>query len=312
MGVWVNRDGGRSFALTALPTNTAGRNDEPYVETFGGRIAAVWNSENATGGTDTLFSRSGDGGKTFSAPVTLNPRGVTAAEPLLAVSPNNGALYVISRDTQPPKGLNHTIGHYMRSPNFGLTWPVSGYVGATPQDRHFSISAVDPAVYITFIQNNAIDDSWSTELAVSSDAGRSFAPPIVLHRTGIVGPIDGETHAPRLWARGTAMQLLYDLNGQMAIASSSNSGRTLGASIRLGPGVSGLVAENMALWLGNDRSIQSSDCASDGLDSGFSTAMARPPKSVCPTGSIMTGVGLPSARHTDFDRRQSDKRRGGR
>jgi hypothetical protein len=260
MAVEVSNDYGETF--TAQPLPSIGTDpQEGYIEASGRDIAVVWNDRDPADDNlpKIIFSRSSDGGRTFTAPIILTPAGFQWVEPQMTVSPVTNALYMVWRGTGPTP--QSTVAYYDKSDDFGATWQTPTLVDPDfTRERQVAVAAVDPNVYIAFLTEDPTNKGWSTQLRVSHDAAKTFGAGYSFGSTGLKGMLRTEEHAPRLWADGRFLSLVYDVGGGLFLSSSDTSGKTLGAAIALGGGFSALVARNTALWRGDDGSAQFALC----------------------------------------------------
>ncbi|MGH7060978.1 MAG: sialidase family protein, partial [Stellaceae bacterium] len=205
--------------------------------------------------TKIILSTSADAGETFSAPQNLTADGVDAREPVLAVSPNTGSLYMVWRAHGTPYGA--TVGFLSKSTDFGATWSTPRLVApGVTRGRQFSVAAVDPNVYVTYMRHNQANDYWRPQVLVSHNGAMSFGATISLGNSGLTGMLKTEEHAPRLWANDTRLRVVYDVRGKLFMSASVNSGASFGPRIALGRGASALVTQNTALWLADNGSVR--------------------------------------------------------
>ncbi len=149
--------------------------------------------------TNLFFARSTDGGKTYSAPVAVNPTpgevwGFTVSKPRIEVG-HNGTIHVFypANDVSPTNGKPYAVARYTRSTDGGRSFepPKRLNTMATSDASHlvhgglthgsvFGTLAVDAAgsVYAMWIDTRDMakeGDSGKVFMAISRDDGRSFA-----------------------------------------------------------------------------------------------------------------------------------------
>src|SRR3989441_1274743 len=142
-----------------------------------GSINIVW-LDNTPGNYDVFFSRSSDGGATFSTPIALSTR--PSGGPQVAVD-SAGNINVAWRD-----GYNNFDVAFSRSSDGGATF-------TTPQVISYVMEA-DPELYMALDSHGNIYVVWDTQpygniyLSHSSDGGATFTYTTITNNTGPVGP----------------------------------------------------------------------------------------------------------------------------
>src|SRR2546425_1272466 len=146
-----------------------------------GSINIVW-LDNTPGNYDVFFSRSSDGGATFSTPIALSTR--PSGGPQVAVD-SAGNINVAWRD-----GYNNFDVAFSRSSDGGATF-------TTPQVISYVMEA-DPELYMALDSHGNIYVVWDTQpygniyLSHSSDGGATFTYTTITNNTGPVGPRDAQ------------------------------------------------------------------------------------------------------------------------
>jgi hypothetical protein len=213
-----SRDGGRSWAVPATLAEIGPGREQPAITgspTRSGRAYAVW-ADFAT--TDLKFSRTSDGGSTWSAPVVIHQAGPAAIDlvPRLLVLPDQTLLTVFARGD-----LENGVGELWaaRSRDDGRTWRPAVRFSTTPfgsfpddmgielpQPQYPSAAvARDGTVYVT-VEANATTRSGVIALARSRDGGRTW-------RTATLPGVRGYAFEPAIAvdADGTVGVTWYDL-----------------------------------------------------------------------------------------------------
>jgi len=239
---------GKTFTnvnLASLPTA-----EEVWIEAMGKNIAVVWTGTGRDGYAKNLVSFSKDAGKTFAPAKNLTPNGISAIEPQMAISEKLGRIYMVWREENTSFGTS--VGFFSKTDDFGETWSTPRVFN--PKDdrsRQFAVAASGNYVYVTYMDYGPSRD-WSTRLKISNDGGDSFGPHMLIGLSGIRGNLGNEAHAPRLWAAGNLMRIIYDQQGWVTIRSSDNNGKDLSSPTKLGGGDQMLLYRNTALWLDDD------------------------------------------------------------
>jgi hypothetical protein len=212
-----SRDGGRSWPAPATVAPRLAGNETPAITaspTLDGHAYMVWaNFTQELPRTNTLeFSRTTDGGTTWSPPILIDQPGPFASDqaPRLLVLPDGTLLTLFARiDLEAGFGAHYAA----RSLDEGRTWlppvelgphlPLTEFVhpefGHLPQP-HFPSAAVAPdgTAYVAF-ENNSSETSGGIGVAKSRDggltwssstlevSGYAFEPAIAVNKHGIVG-----------------------------------------------------------------------------------------------------------------------------
>jgi hypothetical protein len=113
-----SEDGGKNWSTPIQITEAIGNNCHPclHVEKSGA-LDVVWNS--GEGEPDIYFSRSTDGGKSWSMPVDVSSTPGASSEAALAAS-SDGTLHLVWCDTS--KGIKNNDIYYSFSKDSGKTW----------------------------------------------------------------------------------------------------------------------------------------------------------------------------------------------
>ena len=168
-------DAGNTFGAFTNISNDAGESGTPRMVVVGKDIDIAW-MDNAPGNFDIMFSKSTDGGSTFSKPLDISKSKKDAGYPELAVSENN--VYVTWTNTM--EGNNYDIlfskssdgGHTFTDPinisnNAGASgWPQIGVAGD---------------VYVSWVDDTP--GNFDIYIAKSIDGGKSFETPVNISNT---------------------------------------------------------------------------------------------------------------------------------
>lgn len=168
-------DTGNTFGAFTNVSNDSGESGTPRMISVGKDIDIVW-MDNAPGNYDIMFSKSSDGGSTFSKPLDISKSKKDAGYPELAVSGNN--VYVTWTNTM--EGNNYDI-LLSKSSDGGQTFAdpinISNNAGASGWPQ----IAVAGDVYVSWVDNTpGIFDIY---IAKSIDNGKSFETPVNISNT---------------------------------------------------------------------------------------------------------------------------------
>ena len=153
---------------------------DPQLATDANNIYIVW-SDDGLGNADILFTKSTDGGKTFSKPVNLSNSIGTSAAPVLNLNGNN--VYVAWHDDT---YKNFEI-YFTKSTDGGKTFskPVKlsqDFVNnSTKIDSEFPSIASSPSALYTVWQENSTG-FFDILLRKSTDGGKTFSKPVNLSK----------------------------------------------------------------------------------------------------------------------------------
>jgi hypothetical protein len=215
-----SRDGGRTWRAAVTVAPPLGGNEQPAVTGSPARAGraylafANFLSPDTLPRTNTLeFSRTADGGATWSSPVLIDQPGQFAIDfaPKVVVLKDGTLLAVFGR-----ADIEHMLGqiYAARSADEGRTWQLPVLVGSRPihpeitdetgahlPDSAFPSAAVAPdgSVYVAF-EDNTSASSGTIGVARSRDGGRTwtsarlpgvsafaFQPSIAVDSHGIIG-----------------------------------------------------------------------------------------------------------------------------
>ena len=176
----VSTDGGATWLAAATRLDPGGVNaadsDDPTVLYAGGNFYAVWQDEVA-GAADVLFSRSVDGGFTWSAAAQVNSGAPGSAETRRArmvVTPL-GVLYVVYEDDRNDLGGDRDI-YFSRSSDGGSSWLASDVLvsaNALADTSEARLCENGLNVYLGFLdKRTGVEKAYFTR---SSNAGTTWS-----------------------------------------------------------------------------------------------------------------------------------------
>ena len=163
-------DGGLTFSEP--PQNiseSTGVSFNPHISSDGDNVYVVWQDNTPGGGADIFFSRSTDGGLTFSEPPeNLSENTGFSSQPQISVEGNN--VYVVWVDSSPG---NSDI-FFVRSTDGGLTFsePPENISESTGNSLRPQISSDGDNVYVVWQSVN--EDIFFSR---STDGGLTFSEP---------------------------------------------------------------------------------------------------------------------------------------
>jgi hypothetical protein len=193
VAVSKSTDGGATFPVASTASNNAeSTNDGPMIvvdttaSSFSGNVYASW----ATGGTDGRFSRSTDGGASFSAPIALPTHGMPAVGP-------NGEVYVLggmslAKSTDGGRSFGPAVQVASAEPIGQIESATKQYCGnvlnGSVRAGISSRIAVDTSggpnnakVYVVYGSHGAGDDGANVYLTRSRDGGATWSTPFRLN-----------------------------------------------------------------------------------------------------------------------------------
>jgi hypothetical protein len=209
-------DGGATFSSPQnLSTDPNGSLAPQIAVDPSGGINVVW--EDSTSPNDIFFSRSSDGGATFSTPKNISNNPAGANNPYLAVDSggNINVVWVGSPRTAP------SIIFFSRSSDGGATFSTPIAVSTNPS--HGPLVAVDFAGNINVTWIEGLDGPFHAAFSRSSDGGATFTAPKQISGLSEVDP------GPRmaLDSKGNIYVVWYTTpNGNIYLSYSSDGGAT--------------------------------------------------------------------------------------
>ena len=209
-------DGGATFSSPQnLSTDPNGSLAPQIAVDPSGGINVVW--EDSTSPNDIFFSRSSDGGATFSTPKNISNNPAGAINPYLAVDSggNINVVWVGSPRTVP------SIIFFSRSSDGGATFSTPIAVSTYPS--YGPLVAVDFAGNINVAWIEGLDGPFHVGFSRSSDGGATFTAPKQISGTSEVFP------GPRmaLDSKGNIYVVWYTTpNGNIYLSYSTDGGAT--------------------------------------------------------------------------------------
>lgn len=250
LGLTVSSDWGDSFE-PIVPISEPGAvvsshgENSPSLAINGIEFYALWEQNNATGGTDLMFSRSLRFGRKFDKPVKVTDKDKPSSNAfsMLAVAPN-GDLYAAWLDARDPQHTAPGTSHvYMtRSTDKGATW-----------SKNFAIAnnvcpCCRPA--ITFGEGGEIFVAWRNVdagdmrdmmLSVSTDGGTTFSKPVLMANDR--WKISGCPHTgPQLVVKGKRLYAAWHSDGDstnagIRVSWSDDNGKTFSKTVIASAGI---------------------------------------------------------------------------
>lgn len=183
-------DGGTTWSPVINVSNNYGPSYNPAVAVdSGGNVHAVWNDQ-ASGFTQIVYSKSTDGGATWSAitDISKSSRGTSESPEIAVDSANN--IYLVWQDDAPANGDIFCS----KSADGGATWsaPVNvsnnyGYSGYAAIDLDSSNNlhvvwqdTTPENVDILYSKSSDGGVTWSSTVDISNDSGSSYLPAIAV------------------------------------------------------------------------------------------------------------------------------------
>jgi len=202
---------------------------DPQLATDANNIYIVW-SDDGLGNADILFTKSTDGGKTFSKPVNLSNSIGTSAAPVLNLNGNN--VYVAWHDDT---YKNFEI-YFTKSTDGGKTFskPVKlsqDFVNnSTTIDSEFPSIASSPSALYTVWQENSTG-FFDILLRKSTDGGKTFSKPVNLSNNS------GSSAFPRVAVYGNSPYVVWQDNVtgnfEILLRKSTDGGKTFSKPVNL-------------------------------------------------------------------------------
>lgn len=227
-------DGGATFA-PAVTVSGVGEAQVPAIAVDGdGVISVVWEG----GGGDTraiLFSRSTDGGATFSPPATLAP--AHAKLPAIAAR-GRGEVYVAWQDSSGP-GRQILL---RRSGDGGKTFEPPQPLAPHAVGTRAPAIALDSSGAVVVVWQGTAEGRAGVALARSPDGGRTFPPP------RLVAPGTRERQTPAVAAADGRIYVVWRDRAagrwEILFAHSTDGGRTFSPPLNVSgtPGLANVPA----------------------------------------------------------------------
>ncbi len=194
-------DGGASWSASVDLSEPGEGVSNPRIALGGSGVAhAVWNRYDGSN-TRVQYTRSVDGGVTWSVPVNLSTAGVNGQNPEIAPD-GSGNLVAVWRGSNG----DYDIIQSSRSTNSGLSWSTPVDMSLTGQDSRspqvaFDGSGIAVAVWLRSDSSNQI-----VQASRSTNGGASWSAPADLSESGVDSErpevaLDGSGNAIAVWGR---------------------------------------------------------------------------------------------------------------
>jgi len=191
-------DGGATFSVPQNISNSAGFSVEPFITTDGTNLYVTW-FDNTAGNPEILFSKSTDGGVTFSVPQNISNNAGDSRVPAIITDGTN--LYVTWWDD--------TAGNFeilfSKSTDGGTTFSVPQNISNNAGQSRLSAIATDGTnIYVTWDDNSA--GIIQILFSKSTDGGATFSVPQNISNTA------GSSAIPSITTDGTNNLLRNEIN----------------------------------------------------------------------------------------------------
>jgi hypothetical protein len=221
------RNVSRSTALSYDPAIACGK---------GGLVAIVWVDTGSKGmaSPDIEIVLSGDGGKSWSAPVNVSRTPGKSMDPAVAIAPD-GTIHVVWSDTTRSE-VGPSLWH-VASTDRGASWSVPGSVLRSSGDaRHASIACgKDGALHVVWVDQVGERTVPDIAFATSHDGGKTFTRPLDLSMAALGAADPGlavdDTGIYAVWAEASKPAGGWGIK----FAASRDGGRTWEPPLDLAP-----------------------------------------------------------------------------
>lgn len=166
----ASNDSGKTFGAPVNISQNPGNSGAPQMIINGDSIYAVW-MDDSSGNFDILFSKSSDGGRTFSSPVNVSETKLDSGYPQLYGDGNS--VYVAWTETINDK--NYDI-FFAKSTDSGNTFGQPLNISNSPGESGWPQLAVDGNVYVSWVDNST--GKYDVYIVKSSDGGDTFTSPV--------------------------------------------------------------------------------------------------------------------------------------
>ena len=218
-------DGGSTFTAPANLSNNTGDSSYPKIAASGNNVYVTWSFTDTNKDYDVLFSKSNDGGSTFSVPANISNNLGDSGLPQMAVSGNN--VYVTWE--------NNDVGNFevyvAKSTNNGNTFtaPVNLSNNPTPSGAP-QIVASGNNIYVVWMDKST--GNYDIFVAKSNNAGVTFGAPVNVSNT----PKD--SGYPQIAMSGNNVYVVWtetisDKNYDVYFAKSTDGGATFGTPVNI-------------------------------------------------------------------------------
>jgi predicted secreted protein with PEFG-CTERM motif len=218
-------DGGATFSTPANISNNSGDSSYPKIAVFGNNVYITWSFTVTKKDYDVLFTKSNDGGSTFSTPVNISNNLGDSGLPQMSVSGNN--VYV----TWENDGLGNFEVFVAKSTDNGntFTFPVNVSNNKAPSGAP-QIIASGKNVYVSWMDKTP--GNYDVFVTKSNDAGSTFSAPVNVSNT------QKDSGYQQITASGNNIYLVWtetisDKNYDVFFAKSTDGGSTFGAPVNI-------------------------------------------------------------------------------
>ncbi len=191
-------DGGDNFSESINISNNSGDSRFPKVASIENQVYVVWH-DNSTGNFETYYTKSNDGGNTFTNPTILTHSTGRASFPDIALS--NSSLNIVWGDNS----LENYDIFLMHSTYGGTTFEdpinLSNNLGSSAEPR---ISTSGNNTYVVWYDDTL--GNFDVFFTRSTDGGASFEPPINLSDNA------GESSFPKITSTGNNVSIVWQDN----------------------------------------------------------------------------------------------------
>ena len=177
-------------------------------------IHVVWSEEGIAGGTmNVYYSRSTDGGNSFSAKETLNQSAGNGSSPVMAVSENT--VHVAWKDFR----ITGRETYYRRSTDSGVTWDAETRLTNTPSlwERDPKIAVDGQHVYVAVRADSArAGTDEEIHFILSTDGGNTWGTPHAITQSKVtkwglaMAVADGKIHVVYCTVTGSSSDLAIE------------------------------------------------------------------------------------------------------
>ena len=218
-------DGGATFGTPANISNNSGDSSFPKITVSGNNVYIAWAFTVTKKDYDILFTKSSDGGTTFSTPVNLSNNFGDSGIPQMAVSGNN--VFV----TWENNGLGDFDVFVAKSTDNGNTFTAPVNVSHDPkQSGAPQIAISGNNVYVVWMDNTP--GNYDVFVAKSIDDGSTFGKPINLSNNG------GDSGYPEMAASENNVYVVWtdtvsNKNYDILFSKSTDGGTTFGTPVNI-------------------------------------------------------------------------------
>jgi len=168
-------DGGTTWSSPVNISNSAASSEKPTIITFGTNILVTW-YDFSSGNNEILFSKSTDGGATWSSPVNLSNDATSSEGPSITIGGTNILITWFNNDV----GNSEIL--FSKSTDGGTTWSSPFSISNTEsQSTQPTIITFGTDILITWTEH--IVDSQEVVFSKSTDGGVTWSSPFSISNT---------------------------------------------------------------------------------------------------------------------------------